>query len=309
MIWGGVTNPPEGYPVPRVKLLPTVYLENDAGELEAHTDTTPLMRRFDREYEGRKIIPADPVLSFLSDLIEDYGDEWLTKAMFHYRWHFQDDIDNAGPLLVHWHNPQVAPDAGKEMSDFISKRQIERLYVVGSNDVTAETIDASYKRFLNIMDDLLQHQAYVLGNRPCAADFALYGQLTQLVGVDPTPMRIADDFPRIKAWVGRVDDLSGLEVAEENWLAPQMALTRLAPLLQEIGRTYMPAIEANAKAIADGQDTFSTQIDGRPWQQPTFPYQAKCLAALGEAFASLSSGARDELAGPLKKAGCGALLT
>jgi len=32
-----------------------------------------------------------PVSPSLSDLIEDFGDEWVTKMMFHYRWYYADD--------------------------------------------------------------------------------------------------------------------------------------------------------------------------------------------------------------------------
>ncbi|HBP14871.1 MAG TPA: glutathione S-transferase, partial [Gammaproteobacteria bacterium] len=56
------------------------------GELEAVVDSTPIIRRLESEIPGRSVIPEDPVIRFLDYLLEDYGDEWLTKAMFHYRW-------------------------------------------------------------------------------------------------------------------------------------------------------------------------------------------------------------------------------
>jgi len=71
---------PEGFPKPKVRLLPTYFLPGKDGALEAVTDSTPLIRRFEKDYEGRSVIPDNRVLSFLTDLIEDYADEWLTKA-------------------------------------------------------------------------------------------------------------------------------------------------------------------------------------------------------------------------------------
>ncbi len=73
-------------PSARVNLLPTFFLPNDAGEIEAVVDSTPLIRRFENAFVGRSAIPSDPVMAFVNYLLEDYGDEWLTKAMFHYRW-------------------------------------------------------------------------------------------------------------------------------------------------------------------------------------------------------------------------------
>ena len=83
-------------PEAKVQLLPTFYLPNDQGEMEAVVDSTPLIRRFEEDFMGRAAIPQNPVLAFINDLLEDYGDEWLTKAMFHYRWYYQDDITTAG---------------------------------------------------------------------------------------------------------------------------------------------------------------------------------------------------------------------
>ena len=83
-------------------LLPTFYLADDAGQLQAVTDSTPLIRRLERDRPGRSLIPSDPALAFLDELIEDYADEWLTKAMFHYRWSYEADIAKAAAMLPCW---------------------------------------------------------------------------------------------------------------------------------------------------------------------------------------------------------------
>ena len=48
-------------PQPKVRLLPTFYLPGESGELEAVVDSTPLIRRFEAELEGRSVVPSDPV--------------------------------------------------------------------------------------------------------------------------------------------------------------------------------------------------------------------------------------------------------
>src|SRR3546814_42294 len=81
-----------GLPRPKVNLLPTFYFPGPDGTLQAVTDSTPILRRLEGEYPDRRIRPADPALAFLDSLIEDYGDEWMTKAMFHYRWAHKADV-------------------------------------------------------------------------------------------------------------------------------------------------------------------------------------------------------------------------
>ena len=129
-----------GLPKPKVELLPTFYLPGDSGEIEAVVDSTPLIRRFEDEFGGRETLPENPVLAFLNYLIEDYADEWLTKSMFHYRWYFDADIKKAGSILPLWRGLQMSTQQHEAAAAFVADRQISRLYVVGSNDVTLSLI-------------------------------------------------------------------------------------------------------------------------------------------------------------------------
>jgi glutathione S-transferase len=199
-----------GLPKPKVALLPTFYLPNDEGNIEAVVDSTPLIRRFEQAFSGREAVPSNPVLAFINYLVEDYADEWLTKSMFHYRWYYDADIKKAGSILPLWRGLQMDKEQHQKFSTFVADRQISRLYVVGSNDVTAPVIEGSYRRFLSIMDELISRQTFVLGARPSSADFGIYAQMTQLAKFDPTPMSIClKDAPRVYAWTDVVDDLSG----------------------------------------------------------------------------------------------------
>jgi len=299
----------ENLPEPKVRLLPTFYLPNEAGEVEAVVDSTPLIRRFEQEFAGRETLPSDPALNFINYLIEDYADEWLTKPMFHYRWYYQDDIEKAGNILPRWRGLQLPDEMLNKAASNISERQISRLYVVGSNDTTAPVIEASYRRFLALFDKIVEQQTFVLGSRPASADFAIYAQLTQLAKFDPTPMSIClKEAPRIYAWTDVVDDLSG-QVAPDDGFQDLASLgDLLKPLLEEIGQVYAPALLANAKALAAGEAEWQTTIDNQPWVQPSFPYQGRCLQWIRGEYEALDDGAKIAVNTLLKDTGCDLLL-
>jgi glutathione S-transferase len=298
-----------GLEKPRPALLPTFLFPAEEGGLVPTTDSTPIIRRLEGEVEGRSVIPSDPALAFIDYLLEDFGDEWCTKYMFHYRWHFEADADNAGTLLPVGMQLTIPNDAWKQFKDHFSNRQIERLWVVGSNDTTAPIIDASYRRFLALMEKHFESLPFLLGNRPGAGDFAIYGQLTQLVGFDPTPRAIAHEVsPRTVAWVDQMEDQTGLEPSDNDWSELESLPDSLKQLLTEVGRVYVPALFANARAVMAGEKTWEFEIDGCLWKQKTFTYQAKCLKWINEEYQALSAGDRERVANLLAGTGCETLL-
>jgi glutathione S-transferase len=297
-----------GLPRPRVELLPQLVLPEPGGELEAAIDSTPLLRRLEALYLGRSLIPPDPALAFLDALLEDYADEWLTKAMFHYRWAFAADCAKAAAILPRWPRTDLPETEAVALGRSFAERQVARLAVVGSNETTAPAIEASYDRLLRLLAAHLERSRFVFGGRPAASDFALYGQLTQLAGFDPTSAALAlERAPRVVAWVDAVEDLSGLEPRDEDWIRRGGVPPTLRALLEEVGRVYAPFLLANADAVARGAERVECTIDGRPFVQRPFPYQARCLAALREGRAALGRADREAADALLAGTGCEAL--
>ena len=297
-----------GIKKPKPVLLPVFLFTDENGEEKAVCDSTPIIRQLETSYPARSALPSDPALAFLDYLIEDFGDEWCTKYMFHYRWHPQEDADNAGTLLPLGMNPGLPDDVHKQFKQAFADRQISRLYVVGSNDITAPVIDTSYRRFLAAMENHLAQQPFMLGQRPGAGDFALYGQLTQLVGFDPTPRAITHQVsPRTVAWVDRMEDQSGLDPSEGDWNSSDALPSTLREILNEMGRVYAPALLANAAALEAGEKSWEAEIDGAPWTQQTFPYQAKCLRWINEQYHALCNDDRARVDALLAGTGCESL--
>ena len=305
---GGLGPLAEGLPKAKVELLPTFYFPAEDGELEAVVDSTPIIRRLEAEVIGRAVVPTDPALAFLDYLLEDYADEWLTKAMFHYRWHYPADIELAGEVLPRWRDLAASDEEIAPRAQFIRERQIGRLGVVGSNATTAPIIEESYRRFLQCLDACIQDGPFLFGARPAAADFGLFGQLTQLATFDPTPARLTESAaPRVVAWVHTTEDLSGLAPEENDWRAPDALPDSMRDLLTEVGRTYAPVMLANARAVNERAAEVAATVDGQPWRQEPFPYQAKSLLWVRQEHARLDGQARKTVDVALAGTGCEAL--
>ncbi len=318
---------------PKPVLLPTIVLKNDDGENICKTDTTPIIRYLEKIYKTKSVIPNHPILNFLNYLLEDFADEWTTKYMFHYRWYFKQDAENAKKMLVLQHKLDIDNELMEQFSEVIADRQINRLWVVGSNNETANLIDQSYKRYLELLESHLTTSTFMFGQRPSSADFGMYGQLSQLVGFDPTPRNIACEIsPRTISWVSIMSDLSGLHdkggigkffgVDNNNntndeinyfndnsgWFDIDKVPNTLLDIFNEIGRVYIPCLIANSKAFNNGDTVWETKIDNSVWKQKTFPYQAKCLNWIKDEFNKLSKSDKEITFKMLKGSGCEKIL-
>ena len=293
----------------KINFLPTFLLNDDKGKLQAVCDSTPIIRYLESEFSERSVIPKDPVVAFIDYLLEDFADEWCTKYMFHYRWHFADDADNAATLLPLMTEFSLSKEQALFFKDFVAQRQKDRLQVVGSSATTAPIIDASYRRLLSALEAHFENRPFLLGNRPSAADFALYGQMTQLIGFDPTPSSIAHSLsPRAVAYTALMEDQSGHSAKNQDWQCADDLPATIKAVLKEVGRVYVPALLANASALGSGNKTWQTEIDGAEWSQRTFPYQAKCLRWIREEYQKLDPSDAQRVRDILIDTDCGRLL-
>ena len=316
---------------PKPVLLPTIVLKDKNGSDICKTDTTPIIRYLEDIYKDKSVIPNSSVLRFLNYLLEDFADEWTTKYMFHYRWYFDEDAENAKKMLVLQHKIDIDDESMNQFSDVIADRQINRLWVVGSNNDTANLIDQSYKRYLLLMENHLKYLPFMFGQRPSSSDFGLYGQLTQLVGFDPTPRNIAyKNSPRTVSWVNIMSDLSGLHDSggigeffgvkgnksdnksklnyfddnDYGWIDIDNIPDSLIQIFNEVGKVYIPCLIANAKAYENGDEVWETTIDGSIWKQKTFPYQVKCLNWIKDEFNKLSANDKKTTLDLISGSGC-----
>lgn len=278
----------------RLPIVPTVATPDDEGL----QDSTPIIEAVEARFPSPSIHPKDPTLAFLSALIEEFGDEWGNKLMFHHRWWDPVDQDAASLVLARLSIPFAEKPGVDARAAAIKARMTGRGAFVGSSAATAPLITAYYLELLDILEPHLAARKYLFGGRPSFGDFGLGLQLYE-ASVDPTcGAAMRGRAPSVLDWCHRM--LEPRDDGEfETW--PSLAPT-LAPLLAYVGRYFLPWSEANAAALAAGAAEFSVDLPGGVYVQAPQKYHAKSLAALKARYAEAP---RDtDLGAILARAGC-----
>ena len=267
-----------------------------------HNDSTPMIFELEKLHSERSIVPDDPAQAFLAYLLEDFADEWGTKAMFHYRWFSERDQQQMSRWIVYDRLAGKGRDQVVQLAEMFRARQVGRMTIVGCTRQNAPIIENSMHRIMGLFEGLVTEERFLFGTRPSLADFGWMGQLSQLA-TDPTPQELMRrEFPFTYRWLANLDDASGVEGA---WRDPEAPLTpAVEGLLALAGEVYFPFLKANADAVARGAETFSVPLSGGTYSQGAFKYQVKCLAELRAAYARLDETAKAKVDRVLEKAGC-----
>jgi glutathione S-transferase len=283
----------------RYAKLPLIPVLVDANE-DALQDSTPIIEKLEAQFPEPSITPDDPGVAFLSVLLEDYADEWLNKAMFHYRWTYPQDQESAAKRISDMiFEGAEKPDGIEEQ---VRTRMVSRLYHVGSSPETAPLIEGSFTRVLALLDKLLASRPYLFGGRPSLADFGLAGQLMQL-NSDPTPGAILKaQAPNVVRWLERMESPK----AEGEFVSFADVRDELVELLgAEVAGAYLLWMDANARAVSDDASGVSVDIAGTMFVQKPQRYAAKAFSELKRKRAMVED---EALARLLAETGVDALL-
>ncbi|HSJ97617.1 MAG TPA: glutathione S-transferase family protein [Myxococcota bacterium] len=285
----------------KLPLIPLVLAPDGA----ALQDSTPIVEALEARFPEPSIHPPDPASAFLSALLEEYGDEWGNKWMFHYRWWYEPDQESAARRIAAWSLTGAEDAAGasgeavEKMAASLKQRMVPRLSFVGSSESTRPLIEASFERATALLEAHLAARPFLFGGRPAFADFGIWPQLYEL-STDPTPGAfLRARAPRVMGWVERM-----LDPAAEGRFEPWEALApTLEPLLrEEVAQRFLPWSTANATALAAGQADFTVDLEGRPFGQQTQKYHAKSLRTLQDRYRAVAD--RSALDPVLERTGC-----
>ena len=287
-----------------VQLIPLVFLPDG----EAMQDSTPIIELLEERQPAPSVHPEEPATRFLSILLEEYGDEWANKLMFHHRWGYPADQRVRSKTLargmmdghpIRFLAPVLVPIASR----FMVRRMIPRMAFAGANENNAPLLIESFHTLIGMLEAHLSSRQYIFGARPAFGDFGLWGQLYQAF-IDPTcGAYIRANAPATCRWLdlmldpmpqGPFESLASLE----ETLRPIFA--------KEIGPRFLAWDAANSRAWKADEKETELEIDGRRYYQRTFKYPAGNFETLRETYAAVSDD--PGLARFLEETGCRAHL-
>jgi glutathione S-transferase len=248
-------------------------------------DSTPIVDWIEKLHPEPSIHPTDTVARFISALIEEFGDEWGNKWMFHYRWARDvDQISSAG-RIARMRAPAASEQEHDKLAAQVRARMVDRVWFVGSNEMTAPQIEAGFQEMLGLLDTHLTTRPYVFGARPAYGDFALWGQFYEM-WTDPTVgALIGGGAPHVLDWIHRML-WPKAEGAFETWKS--LAPTLMPILARQVGKQFWPWALANETALREGREEFSVMLGDKLWTQKPQKYHARSLGMLRAKYAEVA---------------------
>jgi glutathione S-transferase len=267
------------------------------------TDTTAMIQWFEAHFPEPAILPPDPLQRLVCLLLEDYADEWLWRPAMHYRWYY--------PEGAHLQSRHLADELlrGLPLPGALKRWQLrhrQRSGYTRGDGIGAATVpgvEAIYLRTLDQLQAIFAQRDFLLGDRPSLADIGFSGPFFRHFALDPVPLEILRNrAPAVLAWVARLwnSHPGNLRGAWQTGIPDD-----LGPLLDEVGRAYLPYLCANVEAVQAGQRRFDAEIDGVPYRRARYSrYRVWCLAQLRRHVNALPDDARPEAETLLQRHGC-----
>jgi len=269
------------------------------------TDSTPTIEWLERHAPRPAIVPADPLQAFFVRLLEDYADEWLWRPALHYRWSFAPDRRLLGERIAR----EVLYDVPGPVwvKAWVVRRRQQRRYV-RNDGVTPETrphVEHVYLDTLARLDAIFAVQPFLLGERPCLADFGFFASMFRHFALDPTPSRLMRErAPQVWAWVARLW-AARADAVHGAFTAPGTLPAGWNALLDDVGTAYLPYLAENAAAWAAGASRFEHAVQGVTYRAlRPHRYRVWCRERLQHAFDSLPAAVQAPVEERLAAHGC-----
>jgi glutathione S-transferase len=262
------------------------------------TDTTAIIAHFEGQGSEPKLSPATATGTFLSLLLEDAFDEWLWRPALYYRWAFEEDARLMGRQIARTLLRDLPAPLWLRSYWITHRQKREYLKADGVTRENGPALERHYLSLLDMLEPVFASRPYLFGDRPCEADFGLFGPMFRHFSYDPTPTAILRErAPNVMGWIARLWAATPDRLASYDRVADPPS--DLDPLLRCIGADYLPYLEANLEAVANHKPRVRFESFGGRFEISTSTYRAACWQNLCRKFAALSTTEKETVSGRL----------
>ncbi|MEP5766645.1 MAG: glutathione S-transferase family protein [Halieaceae bacterium] len=214
-------------------------LATDDGQLVQ--DTTDIIDFLEQRHPQPSAYPDGPRQKLVALMLEHYADEWLVIPAMHYRWSV---LEQQYDFVMGEFGALSAPEESLENQIKIGEKTSApfrgSIPALGVTEATVPAIEAVYLEFLDQLNAHFADYPYLLGGRPCIADYGLMGPLYAHLGRDPVPRAIMQSrAPAVYDWVTRMNAPSG---PSGELLADDQVPASLLPILLTLCRDFLPEV-------------------------------------------------------------------
>jgi glutathione S-transferase len=216
-------------------------------------------------------------MGFVCQLLDEAFDEFGLYMVHHNRWVTSAATNIMGEMTSREMGKYLPPFVRRRIARQLPERQVRRcpyLFSVAPEGFDAgvaapltppsregfppthDILNTAWRRYLTAMEQLLEAQPFLLGERFTLADAGAYGQLSMNL-VDGRAAELLEELaPRTFRWLCDIRDGKHKESRGELYLSE-----RLTPLLEIINETFLPLMRQNAAAyerfVRDGETLFN----------------------------------------------------
>ncbi len=225
-------------------------------------DTIALGPLLNSRFPGIPVIPDTPLQRASCFILEDVFNHWLGRVAVHTRWCYPDNVAWVGPRF----GANVVLD--RSIREPLSEVEIARLTPLGEamyegfgknvceyNGVGPDQGDAVRGDYDNMLGVLAAHFAgndFLLGSRPCLADFALGGAVKAHFVTDPVPVEWLGQYrDPIFAYADRL--YGETDYSDTTWPANDSVPDSLVQVLDYAVGTYFNFARENIAAGLAGE--------------------------------------------------------
>jgi glutathione S-transferase len=276
---------------------------------------------------SRPLAPGDPALAFVTRLIDEAFDEFGLYMVHHMRWAGTGRTTPMPQMTVAELRLLLPGFLHGRFTRGLEARQSRRcpyLFSVApegfdlgiAGDLTPPSLpgfpethsllNSAWRSYLAAMESLLSSQPFLLGDRFTLADASAYGQLSMNL-VDGAPATLLRELaPATFDWLCAIRD--GGHCGSDGALYLSGALK---PLLDIIGRTFVPLMEQNEAAYSDciargetvfnetafdaGRALYDGELMGHPFRAVVKTFQVRVWRELVSAWENLPEAVAGDL--------------